>query len=175
MVWLIALVLLNAAYVAALPSPTIFYVANVLLHPALALLAIVWLWRQRKAAVSFVPVFVATALGIYLLWGGATTNHYSILWAHIAFGVAGLALLMPRKLSAVMAVLAIGAAIVRYQAPQARIRNPQSPPLSMTEEGAGPKSPFWPSSANTNTGGLIPSDFFMDSKLCGECHKDIYE
>ncbi len=23
--------------------------------------------------------------------------------------------------------------------------------------------------------GLIPSDFFMDSKLCGECHKDIYE
>ena len=45
----------------------------------------------------------------------------------------------------------------------------------MNEEGAGPKSPFWPSSANTNTGGLIPSDFFMDSKLCGECHKDIYE
>ena len=45
----------------------------------------------------------------------------------------------------------------------------------MTEEGAGPSSPFWPSSARTNTGGLIPSDFFMDSKLCGECHKDIYE
>ena len=45
----------------------------------------------------------------------------------------------------------------------------------MTQEGAGPSSPFWPSSARTNTGGLIPSDFFMDSKLCGECHKDIYE
>ena len=45
----------------------------------------------------------------------------------------------------------------------------------MAEEGAGPKSPFWPSSANTNTGGIIPSDFFMDSALCGECHKDIYQ
>jgi hypothetical protein len=45
----------------------------------------------------------------------------------------------------------------------------------MAEEGAGPKSPFWPSAANTNTGGIIPSDFFMDSALCGECHKDIYQ
>jgi tetratricopeptide (TPR) repeat protein len=45
----------------------------------------------------------------------------------------------------------------------------------MAEEGAGPKSPFWPSSSNTNTGQIIPANFFMDSKLCGECHKDIYD
>ena len=44
----------------------------------------------------------------------------------------------------------------------------------MSEEGAGTGSPFWPSASNTNTGATIPSDFFMDSKLCGECHKDIY-
>ena len=42
-------------------------------------------------------------------------------------------------------------------------------------EGGGPKSPFWPSSSKTNVGGTIPSNFFMDSELCGECHKDIYE
>ena len=48
-------------------------------------------------------------------------------------------------------------------------------PVSMDEEGGGPKSPFWPSSSKTNVGGIIPSNFFMDSELCGECHKDIYE
>jgi tetratricopeptide (TPR) repeat protein len=59
--------------------------------------------------------------------------------------------------------------------PMHRIRNPVLAPVSMAEEGGGPKSPFWPSSARTNVGGIIPSEFFMDSKLCGECHKDIYE
>ena len=45
----------------------------------------------------------------------------------------------------------------------------------MDEEGGGPSSPFFPSSAKTNVGGIIPSNFFMDSETCGECHKDIYE
>ena len=45
----------------------------------------------------------------------------------------------------------------------------------MDEEGAGPQSPFFPSSAKTNVDGIIPSNFFMDSEACGECHKDIYE
>ena len=45
----------------------------------------------------------------------------------------------------------------------------------MDEEGAGAHSPFAPSSAQTNTGGIIPSNFFMDSETCGQCHKDIYE
>ena len=39
--WLIALLLLNAAYVAALPSATIFYVANVLLHVIFGLAGVV--------------------------------------------------------------------------------------------------------------------------------------
>src|SRR4029077_21035268 len=30
-------------------------------------------------------------------------------------------------------------------------------------------------SAKTNVGGIIPSNFFMDSATCGSCHKDIYE
>src|SRR5206468_1691351 len=34
---------------------------------------------------------------------------------------------------------------------------------------------FFPSSAKTNVGGIIPSNFFMDSAACGRCHKDIYE
>lgn len=55
-----------------------------------------------------------------------------------------------------------------------QVRNPLPVPLSMEEEGAGPKSPFWPSAARTSTGGLIPSSYFMDSKRCGDCHEEIY-
>jgi tetratricopeptide (TPR) repeat protein len=55
-----------------------------------------------------------------------------------------------------------------------RIRNALTVPTSMEGEGGGPKSPFFPSSARTNVGGIIPSNFFMDSERCGECHKDIY-
>src|SRR5438045_2732088 len=62
-----------------------------------------------------------------------------------------------------------------FPAPEDRIRNPLNAPLAMSEEGGGPKSPFFPSSAKTNVGGIIPSNFFMDSEACGRCHKDIYE
>lgn len=32
-----------------------------------------------------------------------------------------------------------------------------------------------PRRARTTSGRTIPSNFFMDSQACGECHKDIYE
>jgi tetratricopeptide (TPR) repeat protein len=59
--------------------------------------------------------------------------------------------------------------------PRDRIVNPVVPPLTPAHEGGGPSSPFFPSSAKTNVGGIIPANFFMDSELCGECHKDIYQ
>ena len=59
--------------------------------------------------------------------------------------------------------------------PNDRIVNPAVTPASMDEEGGGPGSPFFPSSAKTNVGGIIPSNFFMDSETCGTCHKDIFE
>jgi tetratricopeptide (TPR) repeat protein len=56
-----------------------------------------------------------------------------------------------------------------------RIVNPQVPPARMENEGAGPSSPFFPSSANTNVNGIIPAEFFQTSQMCGRCHRDIYE
>ena len=53
--------------------------------------------------------------------------------------------------------------------------NPLLPPLSMDTEGAGVRSPFFPSSAETNVGGIIPANFFMTSQTCARCHKDIYD
>ena len=45
----------------------------------------------------------------------------------------------------------------------------------MDEEGARARSPFFPSSADTNVRGIIPANFFMTSETCGRCHKDIYD
>jgi hypothetical protein len=78
-----------------------------------------------------------------------------------------LALLMP-------AGEALRHRFVRTQGKE-RIINPATAPLSMDGEGGGPDGPFFPSSATTNVGGVIPSEFFLDSKACGECHVDIYE
>jgi tetratricopeptide (TPR) repeat protein len=174
--WLIALLLLNAAYVAALPSPTVFYVANVLLHLVLGLAGAVllcWHWR-RSPRVALLAV--AGLLGGFLLIKGAVYDNRWALWAHVGLGVAGLALLLPTaRWRAGLAVLAVAAAALRFGLPVDRIKNPDTVALTMAGEGAGPKSPFWPSASNTNTGAVIPSDFFMDSALCGQCHKDIYQ
>src|SRR4051794_1369439 len=171
---LLILAILNAAYVAALPSATVFYVANVLLHLVLgSAVAALLLYRNRHAWKAL-PLLVASLFGLYLTIAGATFDHRSIVIAHIALGVAGLAILLPRWTPALAVAAALALALRLGPAPD-RIRNPKVVPASMQAEGEGPKSPFWPSSARTNTRGLIPSNFFMDSKLCGECHKDIYD
>jgi Flp pilus assembly protein TadD len=176
---IILLMLLNAAYVAALPSPTVFYMANVVLHLGLGSMVVGWLlWRARRDRAErlrflAVPALTGT-LGLYLSFFGATRDHRLILYAHVLLGVAGVSILLPRYRAAIATLALLVLALRLAPAPE-RIRNPRTVPISMTAEGAGPQSPFWPSSARTNTGGLIPSDFFMDSKLCGECHKDIYE
>jgi tetratricopeptide (TPR) repeat protein len=80
---------------------------------------------------------------------------------------------------ALVLLVVLPAAAIGYRKafpnPHDRITNPTLTPISMDGEGGGPKSPFFPSSAKTNVGGIIPSNFFMDSETCGECHKKIYD
>ncbi|HEY1337471.1 MAG TPA: tetratricopeptide repeat protein, partial [Bryobacteraceae bacterium] len=123
----------------------------------------------------------------YLAIAGNTLQHRWALWLHILFAVIPVVLiavrvvrLLSRFFTAVVVLpvllLAAGAAYRFSQPnPSYRIDNPDLPPLSMDHEGAGSKSPFAPSSAQTNTGNIIPSNFFMDSEACGQCHKDIYQ
>ncbi|HSB14860.1 MAG TPA: tetratricopeptide repeat protein [Bryobacteraceae bacterium] len=135
--------------------------------------------------------------GLDLVYAGATRANRPILWAHIATAILGVILLIPwisrraaaqgggwlrfrKALQICLALLVLlPASTAAYRKlfpnPMDRVRNPMVVPTTMAEEGAGPKSPFWPSSANTNVNGLIPANFFLDSKLCGECHKDIYK
>ncbi|MBA3638480.1 MAG: tetratricopeptide repeat protein [Acidobacteria bacterium] len=56
-----------------------------------------------------------------------------------------------------------------------RIENPTVVPASMQEEGRGPHSPFFPSSADTSVRGIIPANFFMTSESCGRCHTGIFK
>ncbi len=171
---LLTLLLLNSAYLAALPAANLLYIANILLHLALGLTVCGWLiWKSRHTAKTL-PLLAAALIGAYLIYAGATTDHYKILWAHIALAVLGLAFLKPRW-TLTIATLTFCAAALRFGLPKDRIVNPTAVPTAMTEEGQGPHSPFWPSSSRTSVGGIMPADFFMESKQCGECHKDIYQ
>ena len=187
-----ALLVVNSLYLWSTAQASIFYIGNILLHFALGLgvlAAFVWLLLRsgevRRAMRWATPVLLASAvLGGFLLWKGAITANHAALAAHIYSGFLGAflaaAALKSRRFWAVTMVAGVAcAAYAGYQRlyPWAAgsVHNPNVVPASMEEEGAGPRSPFWPSSAETNTGRLIPSKFFMDSKRCGDCHKEIYD
>jgi tetratricopeptide (TPR) repeat protein len=179
----LVVLILNSAYLAAFPQPTIFYMANVVLHLVLGLalmVAAIVLLRRFGWPIALFPI--AGLPAIYLVIRGNTLDHRAILWAHIALAAAAVIAIGFRSgraywIAASMLILLPASATVYHRMhpnPDDRIVNPASPPLSMDEEGAGARSPFAPSSAQTDTGNIIPSNFFMDSEACGQCHKDIY-
>ena len=189
---LLVLLLVNTAYISAFASPTIFYMLNVVLHLALGVaLAAIALRFLRQWPFAGGLFLLAAIAGIFLAVRGNTMAHRWVLEAHIA--VAALALLawlpfvlkldsgrFKRVYVGLLALLVIFPGATRlyrkvHPNPNDRIRNPLVVPTSMNEEGGGPKSPFFPSSAKTNVGGIIPANFFMDSEACGRCHKDVYE
>jgi tetratricopeptide (TPR) repeat protein len=158
------------------------------------------LWNERPAALrAGVALLAAGAVfGIALMITGATRPHRWILYTHMALvGLGALPVLAQllgtaRGLAAgaarsgsVAAVAAACLALVagaagvawdRYDAQHRnRIVNPTAPPQSMDGEGAGPQSPFFPSSAETNVGGIIPANFFLTAETCARCHKDIFD
>ena len=194
-----SVLLVNATWVWSFPEATLFYVLNVLLHVGLGLglIGALLLWRKEwvpslgwKSAPAAGLLGFSGALGAVLCVIGATRPNTLVLVIHIGSGYLGaLALWWYLRRStpklfrtlgmALGAVVLVGlSAVVQARLfPNAgeRIVNPATAPLSMEQEGGGVSSPFFPSSAVTNTGGLIPSDFFLDSQVCGDCHKDIYE
>src|SRR5579864_4188164 len=185
------LLLVNTAYIAAFASPTIFYMGNVLIHLVLGValtVALLFFVEQFPTAGGF--FLIAAALGVFLAVRGNTTPHRWVLVAHIVAAAIGLAVLAPfamRQRSsfrnafqfsiALLVLFPLSTALYHraFPNPNHEIRNSLVVPTSMDGEGGGPKSPFFPSSVKTNVGGIIPSNFFMDSERCGECHKDIYQ
>ncbi len=196
--------LVNTAYVAAFNVASLFYMTNVLLHLglglALAVALVLLLQRnpQLRGGTAVATGFFAVALGlaVYLAGWGNTTDHRWALLAHIVAASIGVVALVPfiwkqaarqggewlRFKNAFVAAVALlvllpaSANLYRrvFPNPSDRIVNPLISPMTMEGEGAGPQSPFFPSSANTDVNHIIPSPFFMDSELCGTCHVDIY-
>lgn len=153
--------------------------------------------RRRTAQLVFLALTLAAVFAAELVRRGNLLELRWVLIAHVTAGAIATAALVPlarraatrgtgsaRRFGVAYQVLAVLLVVVPAAAamwiathpnPADRIVNPTSTPLSMHEEGGGDRSPFFPSSAQTNVGGTIPSDFFMDSERCSECHKDIYE
>jgi Flp pilus assembly protein TadD len=190
-----ALILLtaNGAYLAAFRQATLFYEANVLLHLGLGIaLSVAALCLARRYPGECGAFLAAAVPAGYLIFRGNTLDHSQVLWLHIGLAAGALVLFGWRILRAetarpyrtafvcaacLFALLPASRALydeVR-PGPNGEILNPPAAPLSMDQEGAGASSPFAPSSARTDTGRIIPSNFFMDSEDCGRCHKDIYE
>ncbi len=196
--------LVNTVYVAAFSSATVFYMTNVLFHLVLGVvlsLAVIFTIHRRKDLIAGAPValgffLLALIFGLVLTWKGNVYANLWLLWSHIIAAGLGVLALIPfvvkkaretegwlqfRKGFAVAVVLlfALPAIMIGYRKafpdPHDRITNPLTAPVAMEGEGGGPTSPFFPSSAKTNVGGIIPSNFFMDSETCGECHKKIYD
>ncbi|MFN2444437.1 MAG: tetratricopeptide repeat protein [Vicinamibacterales bacterium] len=153
---------------------------------------------DRWLAVATAPLVLGALSGAAVTVLGATRPFRWLLLIHIASSVAGAAVLAgwivargSRHSTArvrfgvafgVVSLVLVGVVAASIAASrddrrraEYRIANPELVPTRMEEEGAGPKSPFFPSSANTDVDGIIPANFFLTSASCGRCHKEIYD
>ena len=198
------ILLLNSAYLFSFGEPTLFYIFNVLLHVGLGIVLIlpfgIYTYKQFRristlGRVGVIGIAVGIVTGGYLMIVGATTPYRWLLITHIvSVGVGSLLfsvhllresyLLTPSLRKVGVAVLIgvvlfpIGARLAQHYLPNETylVENPSLPPTSMYEEGGGTTGHFFPASVETETGGLIPTDFFLTSETCATkgCHPDIY-
>jgi tetratricopeptide (TPR) repeat protein len=199
------ILLINSSYLGAYADPTIFYFGNLAFHMGLGLaLAVIYCYylvtraRQlpRLLLIASAIIGAGVFFGVFLMIFGAVHTNWRAIYLHVSLGAAGSILVLAhlfikggdyvasrRRVVAYSVIACIvfifpvaSAAFNRYsEHSRERIVNPDIPPASMQAEGGGPGSPFFPSSAATNVGGIIPSTFFMTSQECGRCHKDIYD
>ncbi|MBI3404352.1 MAG: tetratricopeptide repeat protein [Acidobacteria bacterium] len=202
--WTFALLFLFASgvFLYAFPSATIHYVAIDLSHVAVGILfafAFVTLFRRWlqeylfAGKLAYSLTVLGAVAGIVLIFTGGSRPSAKIFYTHALVSVAGCTFFLfawlgkhsalksafVRAVAALVSIASIAGASwwireVRWQNAYA-IHNPEMPPDSMDGEGQGPQGPFFPSSARTADGQLIPSKFFLESKTCERCHADIYK
>src|SRR5690606_37370733 len=133
-----AIFLVSTAYIAAVDTPNLFYVANVLFHLfggiGLAVFLGPWLWRKSRVATILLSVSLIPA--IYLAFAGNTLDKRMILWAHIVLSLS--ALLFLGKRIRLAAIALTGIALVFHAIPEPesnKIKNTIFVPTSMEEEG----------------------------------------
>jgi Flp pilus assembly protein TadD len=191
---------ISAIYLYAWPSANLFYASVVLAHVGLGVLFCIGGLRllptaMRQPAIIKIGVLVLSvgaALGLALIYTGASRPYTKLLLSHGAVSALAVSLLagwwLSRRTEAsrsawipALAMVAV-AIIVIFGAKYSRdswskrfvIRNPEIAPLSMNKEGDGADGPFFPSSSQVAGTRKIPSKFFMESDACQRCHQDIY-
>jgi tetratricopeptide (TPR) repeat protein len=196
---------MSGAYLYTFPAPNLFYIGLSLAHIGLGAVAVAaapFLYRKirglsglAKAGVAFIALGAAFGIAIMIL--GGTRPHSIYLYLHAIFSFAGVLLLLanwlctknllsnaPGKLATQCVLMFAIATLVGWGARNIRIkrwdtstpiRNPEIAPAEMASEGDGPQGRFFPSSAQTSDGKLIPAKYFMESQACERCHKDVYE
>ncbi len=199
------ILLINSAYLFSFGEPTLFYISNVLFHLALGTILIipfgVYLYHKFKnispiGRIGIFGLIVGIATGGYLMMVGATTPYRWLLITHIVSISIGSLLFCIHLLKdstslssslkkvivgTLIAVLffPIGAKLSQHYFPNENyfVKNPALPPTSMYEEGGGTTGHFFPASVETETGNLIPTDFFLTSETCAAngCHPDIFK
>ena len=208
------ILLFNSAYLFSFGEPTLFYIANVLLHVGLGIVLIlpfsIYVYKHlRRSLRTYIPkqkvsklgqigiigIGIGIITGLYLMVVGAITPYRWLLITHIISVSVGSLLfciyllrdaefLTPlfRKITvgalAAVVLFPIGAKLTQHYLPNETylVKNPSLPPTSMYEEGGGTTGHFFPASVETETGALIPTDFFLTSETCATsgCHPDIY-
>src|SRR5205823_3735674 len=195
----------SGAYLYAFPGPNLFYISISLAHIALGVVAVLaapflihklrGLSRLGKAAVAL--LVLGAIDGVVVMVVGGTRPHLDFVYFHCILSFAGVLLLAAHwmrsrrwlspagpKLTAQCAALFVVGILVTFGAHYLRvqrwdastpIRNPEIAPAEMAKEGDGPNGLFFPSSAQTTDGKLIPAKYFMESQACERCHKDVYE
>src|SRR5947207_6290791 len=121
---LIIVLFASALYLYVFPSPTLAYIGVVLLHAGIGILAAIFLiprllhiFRQPKPSSDTAWLFIAlgAGTGIVLLVTGTPRPHWNLMYTHIGFSLAGVALLaVGRARSKGWLTAGTGAALVRY-------------------------------------------------------------
>ena len=199
------ILLLNSAYLFSFGEPTLFYIFNVLCHVGLGVVLVIpfgiYVYRKFKriskiGQIGIIGIAIGIISGGYLMLVGAITPYRWLLITHIVSVSVGSILLcihllrdresltpLEKKVSisvlGVVLLFPIGAKLVQHYLPNETylVENPSLPPTSMYEEGGGTTGHFFPASVETETGDLIPTDFFLTSETCATkgCHPDIYQ
>ena len=201
---LVVFLLVSAVYLYTFPSPNLVYPAIVLLHviggvAATALLA--WVVARHFHEWSALAwggwtLFGAGGiLGIVLIFTGTPHSAWNWMYLHIVLSLAAVAVLAAyalgrrgelgrfgAKIARVAICIAVVAAISAFsyswrdgQWLRSHIIRNRPAPTTMDDEGDGPKGPFFPSSAQTVDGKLMPGKFFLESQSCARCHEQIFK
>ena len=184
-----AVLVVNSGYLIAAQGANLFHAAQILLHPVLGVTALklmLWAWKSIGPALRRDPLrswfwisgslLALTGAGLFIFGSAPATR--LLLYAHLASAAGFTVLLVSRRVLLAPLLLAaaipVGALLRPVLPDRGPVLNAGLPPATMAGEAmGGTDGPFFPSSAETEHGGLIPEEFFLESDKCGRCHGDI--